>query len=91
MRSYEFCYEVTVDPEDVLDSLSIPQIKEYLICRKTINLNDKDTAVDLELSKWERDAILKVLVQDYCPANLETDRESIKDAFKRMMEDYLEY
>lgn len=52
MRSYEFCYEVTVDPEDVLDSLSIPQIKEYLICRKTINLNDKDTAVDLELSKW---------------------------------------
>lgn len=91
MRSYEFCYEVTVDPEDVLDSLSIPQIKKYLICRKTINLNDKDTAVDLELSKWERDAILKVLVQDYCPVNLETDRESIKDAFKRMMEDYLEY
>lgn len=91
MKSFEFDYEISIDPEVVLDSLSIPQIKEYLICRKTLNPNDKDTAVDLTLSKWERDAILKVVIQDYCPVNPETDRESIKDAFKRMMEDYLEY
>lgn len=91
MNNYCFDYEVQVDPEDVLDSLSILQIKEYLIRRKTLFPDDKDTGADIELEEWERKAILKVLIAEYCPKNLQSVRESVKEAFDRMMEEYLEY
>lgn len=90
MKSYEVeCYG-TVDPEDVLDSLSISEIQAYLITRKTISPNEKDNSKEIKLTKEEVDNLLYAVVSSYCPPNLATDRKSIEDAFDRMKQEYLE-
>lgn len=71
MKSYEVeCYG-SVDPEDVLDSLSISEIQAYLITRKTISPEKKDTRKDLELTNEEVENLLYAIVSKYCPPNLD--------------------
>lgn len=88
MKSIDYECAIQIDPEEVMDSLSVKQIETYLLARKTVEESDGKAKFG-DLTREEEEYIFFCMIRRRCPRNMEGDKKSIKDAIKSLVDEYL--